>query len=139
MLASRMDFSMVCRKIASNWLAASRSAASPPPRASLRSAVNCWKSVTTGFTGASSDDQQLGAQRARLLQGLEDGHPVPRRRAHAVHGLDDLVQAGPGLEQEHPVRLLGDLHLGIRQHYGFAIAEGLRLAGEGLFADGDHQ
>ena len=120
-LALRMLSSIILVKMLSNWRATSRSVSGSLASAPRRSAANCRKSVALTaprrgpltrarlFTGlrsmrrlsVTSDDDELGAQRAGFLERLENGHQVAGRGAHLVHGAHDVVEIDAGVEHEH--------------------------------------
>src|SRR6201991_642590 len=86
---------------------------------------------------ATSDHHELGVQRARLLERLQDGNEVAGRRAHLVHGAHDRIQARARTELEHVAAIFAHGHLAARHHRGLAAAERVRLADLRLLADGD--
>src|SRR5215472_4029758 len=88
---------------------------------------------------AASDDDELSAQRAGLLQRLEDGDQVAGSGAHLVDGAHDLIERNARLEDEHAgIRLLHvDAALG-RDH-GLTLGERRRLAHVVALGDGHRE
>src|SRR5690606_8071213 len=142
-VASRMDVMTICRNSASNCLAAARRATScwPSLRArrmrtpgELGSEALSWKPA---FIAESSDDLQVGAQRAGSLHRLQDADEVHRLGTERIERLDHISKIGAAAHVEQRAAVLGDIDLaGLRDH-GLPAGERRRLADLGLGVDGD--
>src|SRR5580658_5191189 len=102
--------------------------AKSPYTAALEPEPGRLETGAVGMEVSPSDDDQLGAQRAGFLQGLEDRHQVTGGGAHLVHRAHDLIEIDAGLEDEHAgVRLLHvDVALGY--DHSLALRQRARLA-----------
>src|SRR4051812_22953809 len=101
-LASRALLSIRPMNSASNCTAASPTAFGSSRAARCLSSASPCMSTALGTVFAMSDHDELRAQRARFAQGLEDRYEVAGCGAHLIHGVDDRVERGAGLEHEHP-------------------------------------
>src|SRR5690606_31099595 len=142
-VASRMDFMTICRNSASNCLAAARRATScwPSLRArrlrspsELGSKALSWKPA---FITTSSDDLQVGAQRAGSLHRLQDADEVHRLGTERIERLDHISKIGAAAHVEERAAVLGNVDLAGLGHHRLAAGKRRGLADLGLGVDGD--